>query len=78
MEKGILYLVCTAVLLGLGFLGLRGIDREIIKECTIHTVYLKPVTTPTVVPTATPSATLKSSVRISTPAAATKATGVVK
>lgn len=76
MDKGIVYLGCTAVLIILGLIGVKGLSQQVTQSCVGRTVYVKVAVTPTPEPTATPSAAIKSNVRISTPAAATNKTTV--
>lgn len=79
MDKGILYLLCTAVLVGVGYLAVGGLHNEIQKDCPLRVVYVTPSPAPAVSITATPSAALRSTVKVGTPAAANnKGTGAGK
>ena len=67
MDKGILYLACTAVLLGLGVAGFVSLNNKVAKLGPTIVVE-KVVVTPTLAPTATPSAYFRSSVKTVAPA----------
>lgn len=66
MDKGILYLACTAVVLGLGAAGFVSVNNKLNKlQPTV--VVEKVVVSPTTAPTATPSAFLRSTVKTVVP-----------
>lgn len=76
MEKGILYLACTAILLAVGLIEVSTLNNQIVKTCSVRVV--APSVAPTIEPTATPSAALKSSVRVSAPVNAVKTVAPTK
>lgn len=76
MEKGILYLACTALILGLGAIGVSALSNQIAHISTVRVVQV--AVAPTVAVTATPSAALKPVVKVGTPAAANKTVAPLK
>lgn len=78
MEKGILYLACTALLLGAGVIGVSRLSSQIAQDCRVVVVHAQPSVSPTAEPSATPSAALKTSVKVGTPAAADKTVAPTK
>lgn len=60
MEKGILYLLCSAIILLAVVLTAHGLSDQFSRELQPRVIYVKVpvVVTPTTIPTATPAATL--------------------